>query len=107
MKYKLIDVRNEQEDGVTFGTCELCMHVGTHYYEVYVLKDENGQEHSLESGFWSWGDYMTYSYESIHNAIDFADWLSKQNLPEDINEEYFFHNVYDRYVEEVQEDEEE
>lgn len=102
MHYKLIDVKNVVENDVTFGTCELCMHVGTHNFEVYVVEDENGQQFEYESGYWSWGDYMPFMWETIHNVIQFAAWFSEQQLPEDLGEEMFWDTVK-RYIRNVQE----
>lgn len=106
MKYKLIDVHNHEDEDVDFGTCELCMSVGTHYYEVYEVRDENGKHHFYESGEWSWGSYFEYSYGEIENVINFASWFSTQELPEDMTQEYFWHRVYDKYVTTVQKQEE-
>lgn len=105
MQYKLVDVKNVVENGVQFGTCELCMSVGTHNFEVYVVEDENGKQFEYESGYWSWGDYMTYVWESIENAIEFASWFREQPLPLDMEEDYFW-SVVSRYIDEVQEAEE-
>lgn len=101
MKYKLVDVRNEVEEDVTFGTCELCMSVGSNHYEVYYVEDEDGHKYQFESGFWSWGDYYDYTYESIQNVIEFASWFSKRELPKDLTENQFWDEV-SLYIEEFQ-----
>jgi hypothetical protein len=82
MNYKLIDVRTESEEEVEFGTCELCMSVGTLEYAVAVVEDEEGNTHEFENGYWSWGSWFEYSYDEIENVIDFASWFSKQELSE-------------------------
>lgn len=98
MRYKLIDARTEHKNGVQFGTCELCMSVGVLDYEVYELEDENGKKYEFESGYWSWGDWMTYSWEEITNVIDFASWINNQELREDMTEETFW-DLYRDYTE--------
>lgn len=90
MKYKLIDVKQEVEEDVAFGTCELCMYVVDHQYTVAVIEDEEGNVFELENGYWSCGDYFIYSYESIENVIDFAAWFSEQDLPSDLDESTFW-----------------
>lgn len=92
MKYKLIDVKNEIENGVTFGTCELCMSVGTHYYDVLIFEDENGDQHEVEAGMWSWGDYF---HIYIENAIEFADWVRNQEIEEELTSSVLQSLVYD------------
>ena len=101
MKYKLIDVRNEKEENVRFGTCELCMRTGTNYYEVYVVQDKTGKQYEFESGHWVYGEHMPYVWEDIHNVMQFAEWFGKQDLPADL-EWYEFWEKVDYYVYHVQ-----
>lgn len=95
MKYKLIDVKNEIEN-VTFGTCELCMSVGTNYYDVLIFEDENGDQHEVEAGMWNWGDYF---HIYIENAIEFADWVKDQEIDEELTP-YVLQRLVNEYDEE-------
>ena len=99
MRYKLIDVKREIEEGAEFGTCELCMSVGTLEYAVAVVEDEEGNVQEFENGYWSWGDWYEYCYEEIENVIDFAHWFSKQDLSSELDARGFW-NLVDRYNEE-------
>lgn len=105
MKYKLIDVVGKVDEDITFGTCELCMSVGNLYYNEFIVEDVDGNRYVFEDGYWSWGDWITIPYQDIHNVIQFAEWLSKQDLPEYLDE-YTFWNAVDEYTEEYQEVEE-
>ena len=80
MKYKLKDVENLVEENVEFGTCDLCSHFGTHYYDVLVFEDTDGKRYEVENGFWIWGDYMTTW--DIDNYVAFADFVKSRNYPE-------------------------
>lgn len=77
MRYKLQDVIRKVEEDVQFGTCELCMYMGTHLYDVVVLEGEDGNKIEEEMGYWSWGDYFDYG---LDNYVDFAAWLSKKDI---------------------------
>ena len=99
MKYKLIDVRTEVEENVEFGTCELCMSVGTLHREIIVLEDEYGKIHEVETGEWDWGDYMTLI--EIENVVDFAAWLSKQDIIVPYMNTRVLWNLVDDYKEEI------
>lgn len=105
MRYKLIDVVGNVDEDVTFGTCELCMWVGNLHYNEFIVADENGNQYTYIDGYWSWGDWITIPYQDIHNVIQFAEWLSKQDLP-DYLDEYTFWNAVDEYTKEYQEVEE-
>ena len=105
MKYRLIDVENRTEENVQFGTCDLCQYVGTHYYDVLLFEDENGNVYREENGFWSWGDYITNWY--IDNYIDFAHFITGKEFSEpekDRHGDLDFRNVvnemYNKYEEE-------
>ena len=92
MKYKLIDVKSEIEENVEFGTCELCYFTGDLSKEIFVVEDEKGTKIELENGEWDWGSYCTILY--IENVIDFADWLSKQDVKLEMNMETFVSLVW-------------
>lgn len=94
MKYKLVDVIREEEDNVMFGTCDLCEHMGTLYYDVLVFEDENGVKFEEENGAWSWGDY--FEYWDIDNYVDFAGFIADREYPEPEKDRYGvekFHEV--------------
>lgn len=104
MKYKLVDVIRQVEEDVTFGTCDLCEHVGTHHYDVLVLEDENGLRMEVENGFWSWGDYM--ELWNIRNYVNFAYFI--KDIDVEITEETYtaeaiMHVLYEKYRDEVDE----
>lgn len=77
MRYRLVDVINEVEENVQFGTCDLCFSFGSHHYDVVVVEDENDNEFKEEMGFWDYGDYIDFG---IDNYVDFSAWLSKKNI---------------------------
>ena len=107
MKYRLIDVKNNVEENVQFGTCDLCQYMGTHYYDILVFEDENGNVYREENGFWSWGDYMTYW--DIDNYVKFAHFITGKEFNKPENDRYGdldFHAVInDMYFEYLEEGE--
>lgn len=80
MKYKLTDVENLVEEGVEFGTCDLCSYLGTHYYDVLAFEDTDGNRYEVENGGWSWEGYTTNW--DIDNYVAFADFVKSRNYPE-------------------------
>ena len=80
MKYQLIDVEQEVEENVEFGTCDLCSRMGTLSYDVLVFKDENGYIYKVDNGEWSWGDWLEHWF--IDNYIKFADFIKDREYPE-------------------------
>lgn len=97
MKYKLIDVKQQYEKDVQFGTCELCFMTGSLYYSIYVLEDENGETFELEDGYWSWGQWYDLLDVDV-NVLEIADWLNKTDFPRDTNvERDFFHLVNEQF----------
>ena len=80
MKFKLIDLRDQHEENVEFGTCEFCMFVDDWDYQEFVFLDENNKQYIVPLGFWSWGDWLDESavFEGF-NLIDIADFVSKQD----------------------------
>ena len=86
MKYKLIDIEQRTQEGVEFGTCELCMYISDLTTEHYVFEDENGKIITIEGGCWDWGSYSHYTYADI-NILDFAAYISSLDI-KDIEEEF-------------------
>lgn len=79
MRYKLIDVKRYHEDDVEFGTCELCIWIGSLDYDTLILEDELGNKHEVETGEWDWGDF--YEDIQINNYISFAEFISNRDYP--------------------------
>lgn len=99
---KLIDVREEVEKDVEFGTCELCFSVGDLEKTVYILQDDEGNIHEVEGGEWSWGDYYN-NIDTIENLIDFAGFVSQQEPPEEGEKiELWFINCANNYIQNYQ-----
>lgn len=105
MRYKLIDVVGKVDEDVTFGTCELCWSVGDLYYNEFIVEDVCGKQYVFVDGFWSWGDWITETYTYIQNVVQFAEWLSEQDLPPNLDEDTFW-SVVNEYIEKYQEEEE-
>lgn len=105
MKYKLIDVVGQVDEDVTFGTCELCMSIGDLYYNEFIVEDVYGNKYVFVDGFWSWGDWITFMYDNIHNVIQFAEWFSEQDLPPKLDSNTFW-NAVNEYIKKYQEVEE-
>lgn len=76
-KYFLVDIVEEVEKDVQFGTCELCMYVADHRYSIFIMKNaETGKEYPIEMGTWSWGDYFDdMTHFTDVNIGDFAEFL--------------------------------
>lgn len=85
MKYKLVDVEHIHEDGVQFGTCELCEWMGSLDYDVLKFEDENKEEYLIGTGEWDWGDF--YEYIDIDNYILFAEFIQDRDYPEVVTDE--------------------
>ena len=88
-KYFLVDVVEEVEEDVEFGTCELCTTVADLHYSIFIMKNaETGKEYPIEMGTWDWGEYfdeMTYFIDV--NIGDFAEFLHTYNgFPDDPKE---------------------
>lgn len=79
-KIQLINVDNSGACEEQTGTCELCF--GSMWCEnpVYVFKLDNGDKIAIDGYWWDWGDYDEVY---IHNFIDFASWLDKQEFDDD------------------------
>ena len=86
MKYKLVDIIREVEEGVRFGTCDICQHMGTLYYDVLVFEDEDGNRVEEENGEWSWGEY--FENWDIDNYVDFAGFITGRDYPVPDRDEY-------------------
>ena len=96
MKYQLIDVKNKIEQEVMFGTCDLCQHVGTHYYDVLIFMDEEGEVYEVENGFWSWREY--FILWDIDNYVKFAHYISGKDFDRPTPEKSFEEIVSDMYT---------
>lgn len=79
MKLKLIDIEVERYM-TEFGTCELCMSIDEAEEPTFVFEKENGAILRVEGFYWSWG-WLTAIM--VDNIIDLADYVSKQDFPED------------------------
>lgn len=95
MRYKLIDSYSEVEKDAQFGTCELCMFVADLSKNIFVFEDENGEEVTVEGGYWNWGIYDDRSL-CIENIIDFAAFVREQDIE---NIEYELGDVIGLYLE--------
>lgn len=85
---------------VEFGTCELCMSTGLLNIESFVFEDTvSGETQTIENGYWSWGDYMDNLYP-IENLIDFGHYIKELKI--DSFKSFDFKNVYESYIEEVE-----
>lgn len=108
MKYKLVDIIREVEEDVQFGTCDLCGHMGTLYYDILVFEDENGVKFEEENGGWSWGDYL--ENWDIDNYVDFAGFIADREYPEPERDRYGaekFHEIINMMYQDYCEYEEE
>ena len=85
MKYKLVDVEHIHEDGVGFGTCELCEWIGSLDYDVLTFEDEDKEKYRISTGEWDWGDF--YEYLGIDNYILFAEFIQDREYPEVVTDE--------------------
>lgn len=105
MKFKLVDVKQEVEYGVQFGTCEFCFSVGNLEKTFYILEDENKNTYALENGYWCY-DYFPLCYGEIQNVVDFASHLSKKEFLGEVvtNEKLskWFFSILNEYVDNVQ-----
>lgn len=104
MKYKLIDIREQVETGVEFGTCELCSYIGDLEKRIFIFHDENKNITEIEGGSWDWGSY--YDETKGINFIEFAELVSNKefgNIEEDFDD--LIREYYETY--ECYEDDEE
>lgn len=85
MKIKLINVETEYEDDVEFGTCELCMSIGSVDYPTFFFEKDNGEKFELQGWEWDWGDFDSIY---ISNIVKFNDYLSELNFDEDTEFDY-------------------
>lgn len=60
---KLVDIETDVQEDVQFGTCELCMYTSDLEVQNYIFEDDDGDQLSIEGGYWSWGDYVTYDID--------------------------------------------
>ena len=80
MKYKLKDVKLETLEGVTEGTCELCMTAPFDYdIVVYVFQDENGKIYEVEDYYQDWGAIIENGLGKF-NIAEFALWLKDVDI---------------------------
>lgn len=81
-RVRLLAYREDMAYGVTFGTCEICMHTGTAANPVYTFEftdTETGEKdvRDVDGYEWDWGDYNTVD---IYNVITFGDWLEDNTV---------------------------
>lgn len=60
---KLVDIGTNVQEDVQFGTCELCMYTADLTVENYIFEDDDGDQLSIEGGYWDWGDYVHYDID--------------------------------------------
>lgn len=70
-EFKLIDVIDDYQEKVHFGTCEMCMRVGPNTFSTFVF-EVDGERREIKGWFWSWGSLFDVY---IENTADFAWWL--------------------------------
>lgn len=79
MKIKLIDCE-EYERVEQFGTCDLCMHMGTAEYRTFTFENvSTGELFDVEAQEWCYGDF--FRAEDIDNLARFAEWLLHNEVP--------------------------
>ena len=97
MRYKLIDYVSDWHETIISGTCELCYHTEEYDEGYFVLEDENGQliqVNLLEPDYSDfYAEYESYDNITVDNVVDFAAWLSQQDLPI-LTEENIFNEIY-------------
>ena len=76
---QVIDYRTEFEEGVEFGTCELCFYTDDlvrGFLTVSFLDATDDREYTaeVEDGEWDYGEYNAYAYS--YNIIDFGAYLT-------------------------------
>lgn len=76
-KVKIVDIREETEHDVEFGTCEICMGTGD-LTRFWITFEVNGDRVDKENGYWSWGDYLNYF--SFSNAILFINKFNDKDI---------------------------
>lgn len=80
MKVKLIDCV-EYERVEQFGTCDLCMYMGTAEYRTFTFENvATGEIFDVEAQEWCYGDFSRA--EDIDNLARFAEWLLHNEVPE-------------------------
>ena len=80
MKIKLIDCE-EYERVEQFGTCDLCMHMGTAEYRTFTFENvATGELFDVEAQEWRYGDF--FRAEDIDNLARFAEWLLHNEVDE-------------------------
>ncbi|MEY8748912.1 hypothetical protein [Alkalicoccobacillus gibsonii] len=97
MRYKLLDVQQVHQDDIEFGTCEICMYIGSVEYAVALVEDEEGNSLEFENGEMDYDCWYHYSYREIENVVDFAYWFSKQEFETDLTAYRFWDLVEDYY----------
>ena len=73
---KVVDTGSNPEE-TQFVTCELCFSFGVADNSYMVLEFPDGTQATVETYYWSWGDYFE---TSVDNVVDFSAWLSEQDL---------------------------
>lgn len=78
MKYKILNVFNENQGETQYGTCELCFHTDVHVVQIFEIQDEDGETYDVEAGLWECGEYYT---PMIENLVEFGLWLETYDAP--------------------------
>lgn len=79
--YKVIDIGNEPEDDVTFGTCEFCLSYGNEVDNPYVVIEKpDGTTKDVPIYYWVWGSYVEYY---IDNVVKFSAFLADQDIDDE------------------------
>lgn len=78
LKLKLIDVKTDPQEE-EMGTCELCFSTGYVDNPTFVFQTDKGKRIEVDGYYWDWGDYTEVW---IDNEIAFAEYVGKQNYPE-------------------------
>lgn len=91
MKVKLFDCYSE-ERVVQFGTCDLCMSMGSAEFRTFMFMDvETGRVLSAEAQMWEYGDLV--KAEEVDNLARFAEYLLTNEVPRYNGSMYGFHWV--------------
>lgn len=76
-KVQIVDVRDETEHDVEFGTCDVCMGTGslTRFWFTFEVGSKRVE---MENGRWDYGDYEDYF--RFYNVIRFINEFNMQNI---------------------------
>lgn len=73
---KLVNLRDEIERDVEFGTCELCSYTSDLEKQFYVFQDDTGKTREIEIGEWDWDSYR--NVYGVKNVFRFADFVREE-----------------------------